>query len=75
MTHLAPIPTLGDLVAPDVVLHLPASITTAGPQAERRFFEFFAAQLANANAPAAYARAAMGFRVHGGVRHAHARRP
>ena len=40
---------------------LPALVSAAGAHAERRFVEFFAAQLRNAHTRAAYARAATRF--------------
>ena len=61
MTHLTLIPTPSDLITPDPTFRLPVLITAAGPQAERRFLEFFTAQIPNTNTRAAYTRAAGGF--------------
>ena len=64
-------PSAGEATAPRALptlsLHasrsalLPALIHNDGPQASRRYLEFFAAQLRNANTRAAYARAATRF--------------
>ncbi|MBX7165943.1 MAG: site-specific integrase [Pirellulales bacterium] len=45
----------------NAALPLPRLIATAGPAAMRRFVEFFAAQIRNANTRDAYARAVAGF--------------
>ena len=61
MTDLILSPSPGELIAPDKAIQLPKLIVAAGPRAERRFLEFFAAQIPNPNTRAAYLRVVGGF--------------
>lgn len=59
MTELVPLPSSGFGIAAD--LPVPLAVAAAGEHAARRFVEFFAATIRNANTRAAYGRAVAAF--------------